>query len=132
MHVRSGAQVRGQGAVVRPRAGGFDLWEGKEQAALQLRMSTGTGAMHPLQRQAQLEAAGKLFDGLEAFRDAQEKFDKDLEKYNEDFEKYLEHHRKKNGKDKSDQADTPDNGVMPNPEPSSARTRVASLDDASD
>ena len=108
VHVRSGAQVRGQGAVVRPRAGGFDLWEGKEQAALQLRMSTGTGAMHPLQRQAQLEAAGKLFDGLEAFRDAQEKFDKDLEKYNEDFEKYLEHHRKKNGKDKNKPAPKPE------------------------
>lgn len=100
VRVRSGAQVRGQGAVVRPRAGGFELWEGKEQAALQLRMSTGTGAQHPLQRQAQLEAAGKIFDGLEAFRDAQEKFDKDLEKYNEEFEKYLAHHRKKNGKDK--------------------------------
>lgn len=99
VRVRSGAQVRGQGAVVRPRASGFELWEGKEQAALQLRMSTGTGAQHPLQRQAQLQAAGKLFDGLEEFRDAQEKFDKDLEKYNEEFEKYLEHHRKKNGKD---------------------------------
>lgn len=104
VRVRSGAQVRGQGAVVRPRAGGFDLWEGKEQAALQLRMATGTGAQHPLQRQAKLEAANKLFDGLEAFRDAQEKFDKDLEKYNEEFGKYLEHHRKKNGKDKPEGA----------------------------
>lgn len=96
--VRSGAQVRGQGAVVRPRATGFELWEDKEQAALQLRMAAGSGAQHPLQRQAQLAAADKLFNGLEDYRDALEKFDKDLEKYNEEFEKYLEHHRKKNGK----------------------------------
>ncbi|MEC9048227.1 MAG: amidohydrolase family protein [Planctomycetota bacterium] len=110
VNVRTGAQVRGQGAVVRPRADGFELWEDKEQAALQLRMATGAGAQHPLQRQAQLAAADKLFSGLEDYRDALEKFDKDLEKYNEEFEKYLEHHRKKNGKatpeaDKTKKAD---------------------------
>ncbi|MCK5940402.1 MAG: amidohydrolase family protein, partial [Planctomycetes bacterium] len=96
--VRSPAQVRGQGTIVRPRKDGFELWEDKEQAALQLRMAMGTGASHPLQRLEQLERIAKLFDGLDEYRDAQEKFDKDLEKYREEFEKYLEHHRKKNGK----------------------------------
>ncbi|MFN3241826.1 MAG: amidohydrolase family protein [Planctomycetota bacterium] len=105
VNVRTGAQVRGQGAIVRPHASGFELWEDKEQAALQLRMAAGTGNSHPLQRQAQLQAAGRLFDGLEEFRDAQEKFEKDLEKYNEEFEKYLDHHKKKNGKEDKPKAD---------------------------
>lgn len=105
VNVRSSAQVRGQGAIVRPRASGFELWEDKEQAALQLRMAAGTGSSHPLQRQAALQAAGRLFDGLEEFRDAKEKFDKDLEKYNEEFEKYLAHHKKKNGKEDKPKAE---------------------------
>lgn len=98
INVRSPAQVRGQGAVVRPQREGFELWTDREQAALQLLMAVGTGAQHPLQRQAKLTATGKIFDGLEGYRDALEKFDKDLKKYNEEFEKYLNHHRKKNGK----------------------------------
>ena len=98
INVRSSAQLRGQGAVVRPMRGGFELWEDREQAALQLRMAVGSGAQHPLQRQAQLTATGKLFDGLEEYRDGLEKFEKDLEKYNEEFEKFLDHHRKKSGK----------------------------------
>jgi len=106
--VRSSAQVRGQGAIVRPHVDRFELWEDKEQAALQLRMATGTESQHPLQRQAQLAAAEKLFNGLEDYRDAKEKFDKDLEKYNKDFEKYLEHHRKKNGKDEKKSEDEPE------------------------
>jgi len=105
VNVRTGAQVRGQGAIVRPHANGFELWEDKEQAALQLRMAAGTGNSHPLQRQAQLQAAGRLFNGLEEFRDAQEKFEKDLEKYNEEFEKYLDHHKKKNGKEDKPKAE---------------------------
>lgn len=102
VNVRTGSQMPGQGAIVRPRSGGFELWEDKEQAAMQLRMTGGNGASHPLQRQAQLEAVSKLFDGLDKYIEDQEKYEKDLEKYEEDFEKYLEHHAKKNGKDKKD------------------------------
>jgi imidazolonepropionase-like amidohydrolase len=98
--VRAGSQLRGQGAIVRPRASGFDLWEDHEQAALQLLMTKGSGASHALQRQSQLEAIGRLFDGLDKFREAQEKYEEELEKYETDFEKYLEYHAKKNGKDK--------------------------------
>jgi imidazolonepropionase-like amidohydrolase len=127
INVRSNAQIRGQGAIVRPRKDGFDLWEDREQAAVQLRMSAaksqprntreimirGRGLIpvspamappqsftsyHALQRQSQLEAIDKLFAGIDAYRDAQEKFEKDLEKYESDFEKYLEYHTKKNAK----------------------------------
>jgi hypothetical protein len=100
VHVRTGSQLPGQGAIVRPRSSGFELWKDKEQAAVQLRMTSGNGSSHPLQRQAQLEAVGKLFDGLDKYIEAQEKYEKDLETYEEEFEKYLEHHAKKNGKDK--------------------------------
>ena len=102
VHVHSGAQLPGMGAILRPRKAGFDLWDDKSEAALQLRMTTGAGASHPLQRQAQLEAVQKLFEGIDEYRDEQEKFEKDLATYNTDFEKYLEHHSKKNGKDKKD------------------------------
>ncbi|MFK7741118.1 MAG: amidohydrolase family protein [Planctomycetota bacterium] len=96
--VRSPSQLRGQGAIVRPRKAGFDVWEEREQAALQLRMAQTQRGVHPLQRLQQLESVAKLFDGLDDYRDAQEKFDKDLEKYEKDFEKYLEHYRGKSGK----------------------------------
>ena len=98
--VRTGSQLPGQGAIVRPRKSGFELWKDKEQAAVQLRMTTGNGSSHPLQRQAQLESVGKLFEGLDKYLEDQEKYDKELEKYEEDFQKYLDHHAKKNGKDK--------------------------------
>lgn len=98
VRVRSGAQLPGQGAIVRPSNSGFNLWEDKEQAAVQLRMTQGNSASHPLQRQAQLESVGKLFDDLDKYLEGQEKYEKDLEKYEEDFTKYLEHHAKKNGK----------------------------------
>ncbi len=115
VHVRSGAQLRGQGAIVRPRADGFEVWEGKEQAALQLRMAAGGGSSHPLQRQAQLTAVGNVFNGLEQYRDAKEKFEKDLEKYEKDFAEYLEHHSKKNGKGKKAEA-AKDPGTEPKAE----------------
>lgn len=114
VNVRTGAQLPGQGAIVRPRSSGFELWKDKEQAAVQLRMTNGNGSSHPLQRQAQLEAVGKLFDGLDKYLESQEKYEKDLEKYEEDFKKYLEHHAKKNGKDKQKDA-----------EPKGAKTKQA-------
>ena len=128
INVRSPAQVRGQGAVVRPQREGFELWTDREQAALQLLMAVGAGAQHPLQRQAKLTATGKIFDGLEGYRDALEKFDKDLKKYNEEFEKYLDHHRKKTGKgDKAPEKGEakPAEGDKPasEPEPAEGRRR---------
>lgn len=107
VNVRTGAQMPGQGAIVRPRSGGFDLWEDKEQAAVQLRMTNGNDSTHPLQRQTQLESVSKLFDDLDKYLESQEKYEKDLETYDEDFKKYLEHHAKKNGKDKKKDGDKP-------------------------
>lgn len=95
--VRSPAQVRGQGAIVRPRQGGFDVWEGKEQAGLELRLAQPARGSHPLQRLQAIEGTGRLFDGLDQYREAQEKFEEELEKYEKDFAAYLEHHQKKNG-----------------------------------
>jgi len=100
VNVRSRAQLRGQGAIVRPRSSSFDLWKDREQAAVQLMMAHGTGSSHALTRQAKLASYGRLFDGLDKYQESLEKYEKDLEKYEEDFEKYLAHHSKKNGKDK--------------------------------
>ena len=98
--VRTPSPVRGQGAIVRPRANSFELWGDGEETALQLRMTNGPGASHALQRQSQLAFAGRLFEPLEKYREANEKYEEALEKYEADFEKYLEYHSKKNGKDK--------------------------------
>ena len=98
--VRTTSSVRGQGAIVRPRTDGFELWEDDEPTALQLRMTNGPGASHALQRQAQLAFAGRLFESLEKYQEANEKYEKDLEKYETEFEKYLDYHKKKSGKDK--------------------------------
>jgi imidazolonepropionase-like amidohydrolase len=68
--VRSPAQMRGQGAIVRPtRRRTSKSVEGQEHASLQLRMTNGPGATHPLQRQQQLDG-GDLFDGLDEYRKA--------------------------------------------------------------
>lgn len=104
INVRTTSQLRGQGAIVRPRASGFDLWQDREQAALQLLMTKGAGASHALQRQAQLEAVGRMFDDLDKYREANEKHEEDLKKYETDFEKYLDYHSKKNAKDKGEEA----------------------------
>jgi len=101
----SGAQMPGQGAIVRPQKDGFELWEDREQAALQYRIADAANSSHPLQRQQKLDNIDKPFEGLDKYREAAEKFEKDLEKYEEDFQKYLDHHAKKNGKDTPKKAD---------------------------
>ncbi|HEB54678.1 MAG TPA: hypothetical protein ENI87_15630 [bacterium] len=97
--VRTGAQVRGQGCIVRPLRTGFEPWPGHEQAALELRMTSGRGSSHPLARQQQFAGIARLFDNLEQYRESREKYQEALEKYRKDFAAYLEHHRKKNGKE---------------------------------
>lgn len=98
--VRSPALVRGQGAVVRPGKEGFELWAGREQAALQLRLTNGLGPSHPLQRQQQLQAADGLFEGLDEFRKARTDHDEALKKYDKEFADYLAFHQKKKDGDK--------------------------------
>lgn len=98
--VRSPAFVRGQGAIVRPTKDGFELWTGKEHAALQLRMTNGLGPSHALQRQQQLQGADGLFEGLDEFRKAKTDFDEALKKYEKEFADYLAFHQKKKDGDK--------------------------------
>ncbi len=93
--VRSPATFRGQGAVVRPRQSGFDLWEKREHAGVHLRMTNGPGPTHALQRQQQLEAADAVFEGLEEFRKARTDHDEALKKYEKEFADYLAWHQKK-------------------------------------
>lgn len=109
--VRSGAQLRGQGAIVRPRADGFDLWEKREQAGVELRMAQGAGPTHPLQRQQQLEALDNLFEGLDDYRKAKTDFDEALQKYDKEFAAWLEFHEKK--KDKKGDAPKAEGGEKP-------------------
>lgn len=87
----------GQGAIVRPTANGFEVWDGKRSAAVQMRMTNGPVPTHALQRQQQLDQQQKAFDGLEGWRKAKEEHDKALDKYNQDFEDYLAFHKKKSG-----------------------------------
>lgn len=100
--VRSPALVRGKGAVVRPTKDGFTRWEGKEQAALQLRMTQGLGASHALQRLQQAQAVDALFEGLDEFRKAKDEHAEALKKYEKEFADYLAFHEKKKGGDKAD------------------------------
>lgn len=102
--VRSPAFVRGQGAIVRPTKDGFELWNGKEHAALQLRMTNGLGPSHALQRQQQLAGADGLFEGLDEFRKAKTDFDEALKKYEKEFADYLAFHQKKKDGDKKPEA----------------------------
>lgn len=102
--VRSPAFVRGQGAIVRPTKDGFELWTGKEHAALQLRMTNGQGPSHALQRQQQLAGADGLFEGLDEFRKAKTDFDEALKKYEKEFADYLAFHQKKKDGDKKPEA----------------------------
>jgi imidazolonepropionase-like amidohydrolase len=102
--VRSPAVVRGQGAIVRPRRDGFDVWQGKERAALQLRMTEGLVASHALQRQPQFAAADWLFEGLDEFRKAKTDHDEALKKYEKEFADYLAWHQKKKDGDKKPEA----------------------------
>lgn len=99
--VRSPALVRGQGAIVRPRADGFEPWRGREHAALQLRMTGGPGPSHALQRQQQLQAVDALFEGLDEFRKARTDHDEALKKYEKEFTDYLAFHQKKKDAAKS-------------------------------
>lgn len=85
----------GQGAIVRPTASGFEPWDGKQSAAVQMRLTNGPTPTNPLQRQQQLDQQTKAFDGLEGWRKAKEEHDKALDKYNKDFEEYLAFHKKK-------------------------------------
>lgn len=116
--VRSPALVRGQGAIVRPRQDGFEVWPGKEHAALQLRMTDGPGPSHPLQRQQQRQAADGLFEGLEDFRKAKTDHDEALKKYEKEFADYLAFHQKKKDGDKKPEdkpAEAPKAGEQPAP-----------------
>lgn len=92
----------GQGAIVRPRKDGFEVWEDKSKAAVQLRMTRGPVPTHALARQQQLDALLKTFDGLDKYEEAKQKYNKDLDKYAEDFKKWLEWHEKNKAKKKAE------------------------------
>lgn len=93
--VRSPAQFRGQGAIVRPRADGFELWSEAAHRGVQTRLTNGPGASHALQRLGQFEAMEKQFEGLEEYRKAKQDYTEALLKYEKEFQEYLAHHEKK-------------------------------------
>lgn len=97
--VASPATLRGQGAVVRPRREGFEVWQGHERAALGLRLTAGPAPSHALQRQQQQQQAAALFDGLEEWKKARTDHEEALKKYEKEFAEYLAwHEKKKEGK----------------------------------
>lgn len=93
--VRSPAQFRGQGAIVRPRGEGFELWSEAAHRGVQTRLTNGPGASHALQRLGQFEAMDKQFEGLEEYRKAKKDYTEALLKYEKEFQEYLAHHEKK-------------------------------------
>lgn len=95
---------RGLGVVLRPRPDGYEVWEGREQAAVQARLTAGPGASHPLQRQAAADGMTAQFTALEPYEKALADHKKALEKYQKDFEEYLAFHRKKSGGNKEGEA----------------------------
>jgi len=105
--VRSPATLRGQGAIVRPTAAGFEVWTGHERAGVQLRMTNGPGASHALQRQQQLDGLANTFDGLEEHRKGKTDHDEALKKYQKEFDEYLAFHQKKKDGDKPKEGDKP-------------------------
>lgn len=105
--VRSPAQMRGQGVIVRPHEKDFEVWAGQEHASLAMRMTNGPGATHPLQRQQQLDGFGNLFDGLDEYRKSLTDFDEAVKKYEKEFEEYLAFHQKKKDGDKPKEGDKP-------------------------
>lgn len=111
------AMVRGQGAIVRPTKDGFELWQGRERAGVQLRLTSGAGPSHPLQRQQQQQAAAALFDGLDEWKKARDDHDEALKKYQKEWDEYLDWHRKKKAKDEPQPAadDKPKEEAKPAP-----------------
>lgn len=118
--VRSPATMRGQGAIVRPKAGGFEVWTGRENAGLQLRMTNGPGPTHALQRQQQLDGYASTFDGLEEYRKARTDHEEALKKYQKEFDEYLAFHQKKKDAEKPKDGDKPKEGDKPAAAPAPA------------
>jgi imidazolonepropionase-like amidohydrolase len=103
--VRSPSTLRGQGAIVRPKAGGFEVWQGRERAGLQMRMTNGPQPSHPLQRQQQLDSLLNTFEGLEEYRKAKTDHEEARKKYDKEFADYLAFHQKKKDGDKPKEGD---------------------------
>lgn len=107
---RSGAAWRGQGALIRPQDGGFVPFPEADPRAVHLRLTTGPGAGHPLQRIEQLDAQLRELEQLESYEKAFEDHAKKLEEYEKKFAEYLEWHRKraKDGKSKTGEEKPPE------------------------
>jgi len=108
----------GQGAIVRPTNDGFTVWQGKERAGLQMRITGGPTPSHALQRQQQLDARLKAFDDLEKYQKSKADYDKALDKYQKDFEAWLEFHKKKKAEGKpAESTPKPPTGEQPQGRP---------------
>ncbi len=94
---RSDSPWRGQGALIRPRADGFVPFGQDVTVAVHLRLTTGPGNSHPLQRHDQLERAVSAFDQLEDYEKGFEEHEKKLKDYEKKFTEYLDWYEKHGG-----------------------------------
>lgn len=101
--IRSGAAWRGQGALVRPRAGKIVPFrtggpQGAQAptggAAVELRVSAGTA--HPVERQKALTNLGDPFDQLEGYEKTFTEHEKALGDYKKKYEEFLSWHKARN------------------------------------
>ena len=102
---RSGAMWRGKGALIRPGTDGFAEFPDNDGVAVHMRLTTGPGASHPLQRIKQLQGFGKEFEQLKGYEKAREEYAGKLEEYQKKLEEYLAWNRKKNGKPEPEKAE---------------------------
>ncbi|MHC5062461.1 MAG: amidohydrolase family protein [Planctomycetota bacterium] len=109
---RSSSRWRGLGTILRPRSEGYRMVPGKEEAGLELLMSTGPNPMHALTRRQQLESVGKSFEALEAYKEAFSKHEEKSKEYEKKFAEYLEYHQKKKA-DKGDGAEETEGEARP-------------------
>ena len=110
---RSDSTWRGQGALIRPTPEGFSFFDEAPAAPVHLRMTTGSGPSHPLQRLEQLAGLGREFTQLEAYEKAFTDHEKKLADYQKAFDKFLAWHREHRGDAKPENAKPENAGEAP-------------------
>ncbi len=87
---RSNSSWRGLGAIIRPQAKGFANLAKHRHGGLQMRLTSGKRASHPLDRQKMFANTGKEFDALDKYKKSFKEHAKALKKYEKDYQAYLD------------------------------------------
>jgi len=141
VHSRSAAIWRGQGAIVRPRAGQIvpfrfpgamprgagDPGQAATNTALDVRLSA--GSTHPVDRQKALAGLGDPFDQLEGYEKSLTDWDKAVEEYKKKYSEYLAWHSARNPAGESRPASGSSAAPASRPTPASAPQTAPTRDE---